>query len=614
VHGKRLSLAFALPVVALVVLRLAPQPAAAAAPSGGQALAYVAAGSTLQVIDTASQQPLSGVPLPGFARAVAVTPDARFALVAVDARVGGLIAVDVGKKKVVSGANIAASSNTVAIAITPDGTTAFVLTDTRFFQISIGQDGALTNIAETGVNTGGLLDLAITPNGRSLYLVTREGSLLRFDVPVSSPVPAATITVVADTARTLRKIVIAPDGSRAYVAVAFTPCPIIFSSVSASCEIPGAVIEVDLERGTTTTSIDISRPAKNLPDPIDLAVATSPAGSSALWVADVANNDVTEIPLPVPAGFTPTKVASLPNHLTALAATPDGGKLEVTTKDRVIGVNTKDATLTCDPAVCPQGDGPIAITPDQRPQTSLTAAPDVAGKVTSFDASSSSVAFGGISIYAWDFGDGVRQATNIPTVSHTYTKPGTYHVALVETDSAGASEAASPPSTIFTGHTITRRGGSPARTTHDVTIQSLPTPTSTRPTSPSPTSTRPTSPSPTSTRPTSPATGVTPTTQSGSAAIKLVPAVGPPGTVAAVSGSGFPANAIVPLVWQQGIGAVTAFADGQGAFHVQMLVFPRDELGPRLLQAQGFGASADFLVVPISVEPAGGSVQLLFRR
>jgi hypothetical protein len=86
--------------------------------------------------------------------------------------------------------------------------------------------------------------------------------------------------------------------------------------------------------------------------------------------------------------------------------------------------------------------------------------------------------------------------------------------------------------------------------------------------------------------------------------------------VVAVSGSGFPANTSVPLVWKPGIGTGTAFTDGTGSFHMQMLVLPKDELGPRLLQAQpaGSGPSAPFLVVPISVEPAGGNVQLLFRR
>jgi hypothetical protein len=46
------------------------------------------------------------------------------------------------------------------------------------------------------------------------------------------------------------------------------------------------------------------------------------------------------------------------------------------------------------------------------------------------------------------------------------TKAGTNHLTLAETGAADASEPTSPPSTIFTGHTMTRRAGPPARVTH----------------------------------------------------------------------------------------------------------------------------------------------------
>jgi hypothetical protein len=468
---------------------------------------------------------------------------------------------------------------------------------TNFFltQLSLDSQGHLTRITDTVVDYGGLTDMAITPDGRSLYLVSSQGFLVRLDI---SPTGPTSFTRIPVAQRMLGKMVITPDGATAYVTLASEPC--LTSLVpSASCGVAGAIAEVDLVHQKSST-FGIARPTGNRPNPIDLAIATSPSGSSALWVADGGNAEVIEVPLPVPPNFTPTKVAFLDSLLTAVAATPDGGRIEVTTRRGVIGVDTATAALTCD-ADCPGGNGPIAITPDQRPQASFTAAPGVAGKATSFDASSSSVAFGGVSTYAWDFGDGATQATTGAATSHTYAKAGTYRVALVETDGAGASEPTSPPSTIFTGHTMTRRGGPPARVTHDVTIPSGPGPTA-----PAPPGTSPLHPAP--------PTAVTP--QSATPTITVVPVLGPPGTVVAVSGSGFPANTAVPLVWKPGIGTGTAFTDGTGSFHVQMLVLPKDELGPRLLQAQpaGSGPSAPFLVVPISVEPAGGNVQLLFRR
>jgi gliding motility-associated-like protein len=44
-----------------------------------------------------------------------------------------------------------------------------------------------------------------------------------------------------------------------------------------------------------------------------------------------------------------------------------------------------------------------------------------------------------ISSYEWDFGDGTKQSGNQPTVSHSYTKLGSYPVALTVTDKFGCS-------------------------------------------------------------------------------------------------------------------------------------------------------------------------------
>jgi hypothetical protein len=99
------------------------------------------------------------------------------------------------------------------------------------------------------------------------------------------------------------------------------------------------------------------------------------------------------------------------------------------------------------------------------------------------------------------------------------------------------------------------------------------------------------------------------------AAIKLVPAVGPPGTVTTVTGTGFPVGAVVKLSWSQGIpifAASITIGASQG-FQVTLLIFPHDELGLRHLNAGPdlsvasapvFNiATADFLVVPGTAQP-----------
>jgi hypothetical protein len=99
------------------------------------------------------------------------------------------------------------------------------------------------------------------------------------------------------------------------------------------------------------------------------------------------------------------------------------------------------------------------------------------------------------------------------------------------------------------------------------------------------------------------------------AALKLVPTVGPPGTVVTVVGTGFPVGSIVKLTWSQGIPiriASITIGASQG-FQIRLLIFPHDELGKRKLSAGPdlsvagaplFNiATADFLVVPGSSQP-----------
>jgi hypothetical protein len=99
------------------------------------------------------------------------------------------------------------------------------------------------------------------------------------------------------------------------------------------------------------------------------------------------------------------------------------------------------------------------------------------------------------------------------------------------------------------------------------------------------------------------------------ALIKLVPQIGPPGTVVTVTGTGFPIGAIVKLSWNRGVPfrLASMTIDASQGFQVKLLIFPHDELGKRTLSAGPdlsvanatiFNiATADFLVVPGSEQP-----------
>lgn len=89
--------------------------------------------------------------------------------------------------------------------------------------------------------------------------------------------------------------------------------------------------------------------------------------------------------------------------------------------------------------------------------------------------------------------------------------------------------------------------------------------------------------------------------------LTLSPPVDLPGQVTQVTGTGFPADAAVTLIWSLGLGTGTARADPTGRFSAAMLVFPDDGTGPRTLIAKSVGgmvlATAPFLVGQPPVEP-----------
>ena len=100
----------------------------------------------------------------------------------------------------------------------------------------------------------------------------------------------------------------------------------------------------------------------------------------------------------------------------------------------------------------------------------LSVTPGFAGQPTTLDASASTVRFGTITSYAWDFGDGSPPVTtSTPTTTHAYTASGSYAARVTETDSAGTSTTK-----VFTGQTMSRRGDPSAIATAVVQIPVVP--------------------------------------------------------------------------------------------------------------------------------------------
>jgi YVTN family beta-propeller protein len=155
-------------------------------------------------------------------------------------------------------------------------------------------------------------------------------------------------------------------------------------------------------------------------------------------------------------GNSPDGVAITPNGTTAYVSNLDSNTVTpVNLTTNTPGTPIKVASL-------PFG---IAISPDQAPVAHLSVAPAEAGQPTSFDAYASTVAFGTISSYAWDFGDGSTATTSVPTTTHTYATPGPYTATVTETDSAGTSTTQ-----VFTGQTMSNNGGPSAVTSQQLTV------------------------------------------------------------------------------------------------------------------------------------------------
>ena len=76
---------------------------------------------------------------------------------------------------------------------------------------------------------------------------------------------------------------------------------------------------------------------------------------------------------------------------------------------------------------------------DECPTAAFTFTPTspAHGSPTTFNGSTSSDPDGSISTYKWNFGDAVNSTVTTASTNHTYAAPGTYHVTLTVTDSAG---------------------------------------------------------------------------------------------------------------------------------------------------------------------------------
>jgi YVTN family beta-propeller protein len=238
----------------------------------------------------------------------------------------------------VPGAAIPVGANPLAIAIAPDGSTAYALGNND----TVTPIDLATNTPETPIPAGSLGNnessaIAIAPDGSTAY-VTDEAvnyggnSVTPIDLETNTPETPIPFD------RYPTAIVIAPDGRTAYV----TGSP---NSGN------GTVTPIDLATNTPGTPITLGA------DP--QAIAITPDGSTA-YVADSEDETVTPIDL---ATNTPETAISVTSPV-AIAISPDGSTAYVVSYDGTVvpidlATNTPETPIT----VAADPDA-IAITPD----------------------------------------------------------------------------------------------------------------------------------------------------------------------------------------------------------------------------------------------------------
>lgn len=334
------------------------------------------------------------------------------------------------------------ASGAYGVALPPTGSASTVLV-TNENAGAVDPVDPSTDEVGTPIPTGSLpTGIAITPNGAEAYVANNGGTTVT-PIDLSTDTAGPDITVGSGPF----SIAITPNGADAYVANSAGP----------------GVSVIDTSTNTVSATIPFSLSAA------PTAVAVSPDGSTVyvtttgntVEVIDVATNTVTGT---IPVGTTPM----------ALAVTPDGAEVYVANEGDG-SVSVIDTATDSVAATIPVGTGSqpaaIAITPDQAPSAAVTVSPAAAGTPTTFDASSSSVAFGTIASYTWTFGDGMSAVTTSPTTTHTYASAGNYTASVTETSSGGTSTT-----TVFTGQSMSRNGGPSATTTIGVVVPAAPPP------------------------------------------------------------------------------------------------------------------------------------------
>lgn len=337
------------------------------------------------------------------------------------------------------------------VAITPDGAKAYI---TGFFKSVLTPIDVATNAKLLTIPTGGFpYDVAITPDGSTAF-VTNNGSdnvsvINLLTNQVGTPIP------VGDTPFGMA---ITPDGTKAFVAnnVGDSVTPIDVVTKTAGPPIPVGHYPYGVAITPDGKTVIVGNGATTGVNP--------PTSTYSLSFIDVATMTVRST---LPISSAPKEIAVTPDGLQAfVSSSPSAIVIPIDVVNEALGGSSIDLS-SYGPTV-----GDLVVSPDQAPVAALSVASSSVevGSSVDFDASASTVQFGSIAQYAWDFGDGKTLVTTMPTVSHVYDTAGNFTASVTLTSSGGTSTAK-----VFTGSTMARNGGPQAIASQEVDVAAAPT-------------------------------------------------------------------------------------------------------------------------------------------
>jgi YVTN family beta-propeller protein len=316
---------------------LTPTASPANPPLAAAKTAYIvnSASGTVTPISIGTGQAGAAIPVGANPGAIAITPDGKTAYVcpATFSPSSALIPISTATNR--AGPAIPLTGDSFMIAITPNGKTVYVASSSYGTVTPIS---TATGKASPSISTGvGISAIAITPDSKTVYVAGVTGA-----DPLGKLIPIATATNRPGPAIGVGKnpaaIVITPNGSTAYV----------LNTGS------GSVTPI------STAANQAGRPIPVGADPVALAI--TPNGKTAYVVDEITLGTVTPISL---ATNTPGPAISVGDHPDAIVITPDGKTAWVANLFSSTLTPVSTAINTAGPSIyIDSGAHYIAITPD----------------------------------------------------------------------------------------------------------------------------------------------------------------------------------------------------------------------------------------------------------